>query len=308
MFRNESDNESIFPREDSPNPNLDFPEFPNSNSMNSENDEMSEKLENENDNSKEYTTAITKEKTNNNLGNKRKRYEEDKEIKDLNEIEKTPNEFEEKKNEDLIKNEPFLNIFEKKNEELNISPQEQENIYKKLLKKKKPEEKFICHRKVRFDITVKKVKKLFFHYILKISNEILEKKGILKKFRIPSHDFTKNVTIKSNKIILTIDIKSLFCSTFENKSQIGDVLKKKIEDNKSIFKNYSFLEKEYSHIFCSPLENFLNDYLHSHEFIEDVRNVNAKCKNNPIKLDRIIGEGENNLINYLKFNNKYGKK
>jgi beta-lactamase class D len=77
----------------------------------------------------------------------------------------------------LIKNEPFLNIFEKKkNEELNISPQEQENIYKKLLKKKKPEEKFICHRKVRFDITVKKVKKLFFHYILKISNEILEKK------------------------------------------------------------------------------------------------------------------------------------
>ena len=198
--------------------------------------------------------------------------------------------------------------MKKKNEELIISPQEQENIYKKLLKKKKPEEKFICHRKVRFDITVKKVKKLFFHYILKISNEILEKKGILKKFRIPSHDFTKNITIESNKFILTIDIKSLFCSTFKKKSQIGDVLKKKIEDNKSIFKNYSFLENEYSHIFCSPLENFLNDYLHSHEFIEDVRNVNAKCKNNPILLDRIIGEGENNLINYFKFNNRYGKK
>ena len=114
MSRNESDNESIFPREDSPNPNWDICEFPDSNSMNYENYEMSEKLENENDNSKEYTTAITKEKTNNNLGNKRKRYEEDKEIKDLNEIEKTPNEFEEKKNEDLIKNEPFLNIFEKK--------------------------------------------------------------------------------------------------------------------------------------------------------------------------------------------------
>ena len=196
----------------------------------------------------------------------------------------------------------------KKNEELKISQKEQENIYKKLLKKKKPEEKFICHQKVRFDITVKKVKKLFFHHILKISNEILEKKGILKKFRIPSHDFTKNVTIESNKLILTIDIKSLFCSTFKKKSQIGDVLKKKIEDNKSIFKNYSFFEKEYSHIFCSPLENFLNNYLHSQEFKEDVSNVNAKCKNNPILLDRIIGEGENYLINYFKFNNKYGKK
>ena len=139
-----------------------------------------------------------------------------------------------------------------------------------------------------------------------MSNNILKKKGILKKFRIPSHDFTKNVTIESNKFILTIDIKSLFCSTFKNNSPIGDVLKKKIEDNKSIFKNYSFLEKEY--IFCSPLENLLNDYLHSPEFIEDVRNINAKCKKNPILLDRIIGEGENDLINYFKFNNRYGKK
>ena len=321
MFRNESDNESIFPREDSPNPNWDICEFPDSNSMNYENDEMSEKLENENDNSKEYTTAITKEKTNNNLGNKRKRYEEDKEIKDLNEIKKIPNVFEEgKKNEDLNEEETIIKIFDdqrKKDEELSNSFQDEEDIFK-TIEKKKTQKKFISkmsdlisqknNQKVRFDGTVKKVKKLFFHHILKISNEILEKKGILKKFRIPSHDFTKNVTIESNKFILTIDIKSLFCSTFKNKSQIGDVLKKKIEDNKSIFKNYSFLEKEYSHIFCSPLENLLNDYLHSHEFIEDVRNVNAKCKKNPILLDRIIGEGENDLINYFKFNNRYGKK
>ncbi len=241
-----------------------------------------------------------------------------------------------KKNEDLNKNDSFLIIQEKKNEDLNISPQEQENIYKEkneepIISPQEPQEnknlnamneededgnkkkkftkpKFFCNQKVRFDITVKKVKKLFFHYILKISNEILEKKAILKKFRIPSHDFTKNVTIESNKLILTIDIKSLFCSTFENKCQIGDVLKKKIEDNKSIFENYSVLEKEYSHFFCSPLENFLNDYLHSQEFIEDVRNYNAKCKKNPILLDRIIGEGENNLINYFKSNNRYGKK
>jgi hypothetical protein len=326
MFTNESDNESIFPREereDSPNPYLDFFAFLDSNSMNSENDKMSQKSENENenDNSNDFTTAITKEKTNNNLGNKRKRYEEDKEIKDLNEIKKIPNIFEEgKKNEDLNEEETIFKIFDDqriKDEKLCESSQDEEDIFK-TIEKKKTQKKFISkmsdlisqknNQKVRFDGTVKKVKKLFFHHILKISNEILEKKGILKKFRIPSHDFTKNVTIESNKFILTIDIKSLFCSTFKNNSPIGDVLKKKIEDNKSIFKNYSFLEKEYSHIFCSPLENLLNDYLHSHEFIEDVRNVNAKCKKNPILLDRIIGEGENNLINYFKFNNRYGKK
>ena len=322
MSNNESDNDSIFPREDSPNPIFDFCEYPDS--MSYENEEMSKnsKIENNNDYiSKDKTTAITKEKTNNNLGNKRKRYEEDKEIKDLNDIEKISNVFEEgKKNEDLNEEETIIKIFDdqrKKDEELSNSFQDEEDIFK-TIEKKKTQKKFISkmsdlisqknNQKVRFDGTVKKVKKLFFHHILKISNEILEKKGILKKFRIPSHDFTKNVTIESNKFILTIDIKSLFCSTFKNKSPIGDVLKKKIEDNKSIFKNYSFLEKEYSHIFCSPLENLLNDYLHSHEFIEDVRNVNAKCKNNPILLDRIIGEGENDLINYFKFNNRYGKK
>ena len=324
MSNNESDNESIFPREEFPNPIFDFYEIQEPKSMNYENDEKSNNSEIENNNeyiSKDITTAITKEKTNNNLGNKRKRYEDDEEIEDLNEIKKKiPNEFEEgKKNEDLIKDETYNKTFEKKkNEELNISPQEQENIYKEPKKYTKPKEIFNCkksdpisqknNQKVRFDGTVKKVKKLFFHHILQISNEILKKKGIKKEFRIPSHDFTKNVTIESNKFILTIDIKSLFCSTFKNNSPIGDVLKKKNEDNKSIFKNYSFLEKEYSHIFCSPLENLLNDYLHSHEFIEDVKNVNAKCKNNPILLDRIIGEGENNLINYFKFNCRYGKK
>ncbi len=324
MSNNESDNESIFQREESPNPILDFYEIQETKSMNYENDEKSKNYEIENNNeyiSKDITTAITKEKTNNNLGNKRKRYEEDKEIKDLNEIKKIPNIFEEgKKNEDLNEEETIFKIFDDqriKDEKLCESSQDEEDIFK-TIEKKKTQKKFISkmsdlisqknNQKVRFDGTVKKVKKLFFHHILKISNEILEKKGILKKFRIPSHDFTKNVTIESNKFILTIDIKSLFCSTFKNNSPIGDVLKKKIEDNKSIFKNYSFLEKEYSHIFCSPLENLLNDYLHSHEFIEDVRNVNAKCKKNPILLDRIIGEGENNLINYFKFNNRYGKK
>ena len=324
MSNNESDNESIFQREESPNPILDFYEIQETKSMNYENDEKSKNSEIENNNeyiSKDITTAITKEKTNNNLGNKRKRYEEDKEIKDLNEIKKIPNIFEEgKKNEDLNEEETIFKIFDDqriKDEKLCESSQDEEDIFK-TIEKKKTQKKFISkmsdlisqknNQKVRFDGTVKKVKKLFFHHILKISNEILEKKGILKKFRIPSHDFTKNVTIESNKFILTIDIKSLFCSTFKNNSPIGDVLKKKIEDNKSIFKNYSFLEKEYSHIFYSPLENLLNDYLHSHEFIEDVRNVNAKCKKNPILLDRIIGEGENNLINYFKFNNRYGKK
>ena len=324
MSNNESDNESIFPREEFPNPIFDFYEIQEPKSMNYENDEKSNNSEIENNNeyiSKDITTAITKEKTNNNLGNKRKRYEEDKEIKDLNEIKKIPNIFEEgKKNEDLNEEETIFKIFDDqriKDEKLCESSQDEEDIFK-TIEKKKTQKKFISkmsdlisqknNQKVRFDGTVKKVKKLFFHHILKISNEILEKKGILKKFRIPSHDFTKNVTIESNKFILTIDIKSLFCSTFKNNSPIGDVLKKKIEDNKSIFKNYSFLEKEYYHIFCSPLENFLNDYLHSHEFIEDVRNVNAKYKKNPILLDRIIGEGENNFINYCKFNNRYGKK
>ncbi len=136
----------------------------------------------------------------------------------------------------------------------------------------------------------------------------MKKKGISKSFRIPSHDFIKNVTIQSNKFILTIDIKSLFCSTFEKNSPIGDVLKKKIQDNKFIFEKYSFLEKEYSHIFCTRLEFLLNDYLHSEEFIGDVKDLNSKCKKNPIKLERIIGEGDNNLINYIKFNNRYGKK
>ena len=324
MSNNEADNERRNQIEEFQNTFSDFLEY-DIKSMCNENDEVSKIFENENNNeynSKDMTTANTKEKTNNNLGNKIKLYDEDEEIKDENQIKKIQNEFnEEKKNKDLIKDESFGIFFVNKHENeesIIISFQEQENIYKEPKKYKKSKKKFISkmsdlisqknNQKVRFDGTVKKVKKLFFHHILKISNEILEKKGILKKFRIPSHDFTKNVTIESNKFILTIDIKSLFCSTFKNNSPIGDVLKKKIEDNKSIFKNYSFLEKEYYHIFCSPLENLLNDYLHSHEFIEDVRNVNAKCKKNPILLDRIIGEGENDLINYFKFNNRYGKK
>ena len=118
MFINESDNESLFPREESPNPIFDFYEIQEPKSMNYENDEKSKNSEIENNNeyiSKDITTAITKEKTNNNLGNKRKRYEEDKEIKDLNEIKKIPNIFEEgKKNEDLIKDETYNKTFEKK--------------------------------------------------------------------------------------------------------------------------------------------------------------------------------------------------
>ena len=80
--------------------------------MNYENDEKSNNFEIENNNdyiSKDKTTAITKEKTNNNLGNKRKRYEEDKEIKDLNDIKKISNVFEEgKKNEDLNEEETIF--------------------------------------------------------------------------------------------------------------------------------------------------------------------------------------------------------
>ena len=119
MSNNESDNESIFPREESPNPILDFYEIQETKSMNYENDEKSKNYEIENNNeyiSKDITTAITKEKTNNNLGNKRKRYEDDEEIEDLNEIKKKiPNEFEEgKKNEDLIKDETYNKTFKKK--------------------------------------------------------------------------------------------------------------------------------------------------------------------------------------------------
>ena len=331
MFNNESDNESIFPQKENSifsyskdensfhsleneNGNLNF-------SLDKEfNDESLKKLEQIQDITKDISTDITKPQKPKILGKKIKRYENDEEITDLKQISKfNSNQFDEKKkDEDMNKDIPFLIFFkeDKKNEEFLDTIQEEESIYIEKTSSTKKEKKFKvsdlnsqnCCKNVRFDGIVKKVKKLFFHHILKKSNEILQKNGISKQFRIPSHDFTKNVTIESNKFILTIDIKSLFCSTFKNNSPIGDVLKKKIEDNKSIFKNYSFLEKEYSHIFCSPLENFLNNYLHSQEFIEDVRNVNAKCKNNPILLDRIIGEGENNLINYFKFNNRYGKK
>ncbi len=244
MSNNESDNESIFQREKSPKSIFYFLENQFSISMNYENDEKSNisEIENNNEyNSKDYTTSYTKEKSNNILGNKTKRYDKDENINDANEIKKNSNEFnEEKKNEDLNKDDPFLIILDKNNNEKpNYSSQDEEDIYKKTNKTKKTEKKFICkksdsinqnnNQKVRFDGIVKKVKKLFFRYILKMLNEILEKKGILKKFRIPSHDFTKNVTIESNKFILTIDIKYLFCSTFDNKSQIGDALKKKLK-------------------------------------------------------------------------------
>ena len=118
MSNNESDNESIFQREESPNPILDFYEIQETKSMNYENDEKSKNSEIENNNeyiSKDITTAITKEKTNNNLGNKIKLYDEDEEIKDENQIKKIQNEFnEEKKNKDLIKDETYNKTFEKK--------------------------------------------------------------------------------------------------------------------------------------------------------------------------------------------------
>ena len=323
MYTNESDSESIFPRLESPHSiPLYEDESLELNSMNYENDEMIKKLEfgNQIDFSKDISTAITKQETKTFLGNKINPLVEDERIEYINEIKPNSNEFnEEKKNEDF--NHTILKIFDKKKEEESfITPKEEEDVFlKKKIPKKEKKEKILFYnksdlisqnndQKVRFDIIVKKVKKLFFHYIVKITNEILKKKGISKNFRIPSHDFIKNVTIQSNKFILTIDIKSLFCSTFKKNSQIGDVLKKKIQDNKFIFEKYSFLEKEYSHIFCTPLEFLLNDYLHSEEFIGDVKDLNSKCKKNPIKLERIIGEGDNNLINYFKFNNRYGKK
>ena len=181
----------------------------------------------------------------------------------------------------------------------------EENVKPKVFKPKVNE----CNCKIsRFDGTVKKVKKLFIHYVLKTANDILKKEGILKEFRIPSHDFTRKVTIESNKKILTIDVKTLFTSKFENDSQTGDILRKKIEDNLEIFKNHSLLEFKYSDFFFSPLENLLKKYLDSDEFLEDVKKQNEKCKKNPIQLNRIIGEGEFNFINYIKGNKRYGVK
>jgi len=191
-----------------------------------------------------------------------------------------------------------------------------DEIYKNTDKKEKNEKMTVfkpkvneCNCKIsRFDGTVKKVKKLFIHYVLKTANDILKKEGILKEFRIPSHDFTRKVTIESNKKILTIDVKTLFTSKFENDSQTGDILRKKIEDNLEIFKNHSLLEFKYSDFFFSPLENLLKKYLDSDEFLEDVKKQNEKCKKNPIQLNRIIGEGEFNFINYIKGNKRYGVK
>jgi hypothetical protein len=181
----------------------------------------------------------------------------------------------------------------------------EENVKPKVFKPKVNE----CNCKIsRFDGTVKKVKKLFIHYVLKTANDVLKKEGILKEFRIPSHDFTRKVTIESNKKILTIDVKTLFTSKFENDSQTGDILRKKIEDNLEIFKNHSLLEIQYSDFFFSPLENLLKKYLDSDEFLEDVKKQNEKCKKNPIQLNRIIGEGEFNFINYIKGNKRYGVK
>ena len=191
-----------------------------------------------------------------------------------------------------------------------------DEIYKNTDKKEKNEKMTVfkpkvneCNCKIsRFDGTVKKVKKLFIHYVLKTANDVLKKEGILKEFRIPSHDFTRKVTIESNKKILTIDVKTLFTSKFENDSQTGDILRKKIEDNLEIFKNHSLLEIQYSDFFFSPLENLLKKYLDSDEFLEDVKKQNEKCKKNPIQLNRIIGEGEFNFINYIKGNKRYGVK
>ena len=181
----------------------------------------------------------------------------------------------------------------------------EENVKPKVFKPKVNE----CNCKIsRFDGTVKKVKKLFIHYVLKTANDVLKKEGILEEFRIPSHDFTRKVTIESNKKILTIDVKTLFTSKFENDSQTGDILRKKIEDNLEIFKNHSLLEIQYSDFFFSPLENLLKKYLDSDEFLEDVKKQNEKCKKNPIQLNRIIGEGEFNFINYIKGNKRYGVK
>ena len=301
MFNNESDNESIFPQKE--NSIFSYSKDENSfHSMENENgnlnfsldkefnDESLKKLEQIQDISKDISTDITKTQKPKILGKKIKRYENDEEITDLKQISKfNSNQFDEKKkDEDMNKDIPFLIFFkeDKKNEEFSQN----------------------CCKNVRFDGIVKKVKKLFFHHILKKSNEILQKNGISKQFRIPSHDFTKNVTIESNKYLLTIDIKSLFCSTFEKKCHIGDVLKKKIEDNKSIFEKYFFLEIEYYFFFCIPLEKHLSDYLNSPEFKEDVETLNKKYKKNPIQLVRINGKGENNLINYFKLNQRYGKK
>ena len=103
-------------------------------------------------------------------------------------------------------------------------------------------------------------------------------------------------------------MKTLFTSKFENDSQTGDILRKKIEDNLEIFKNHSLLEIQYSDFFFSPLENLLKKYLDSDEFLEDVKKQNEKCKKNPIQLNRIIGEGEFNFINYIKGNKRYGVK
>ncbi len=211
-----------------------------------------------------------------------------------------------------------IKIFDSKIDEENkkvcreLTERIPDEIYKNTDKKEKNEKKPVfktevneCNcKKSRFDGTVKKVKKLFIHYVLKTANDILKKEGILKKFRIPSHDFTKKVDIESSKKILTIDVKTLFTSKFENDPKTHDILGKKIEDNSEIFKNHSLLE--YSDFFFSPLENLLKKYLYSDEFLEDVKKQNEKCKKNPIQLNRIIGEF--NFIDYIKGNKRYGGK
>ena len=257
--------------------------FEQDNIFDTENDEnsffpfLSDNIIESEENLSDYTTGITGQMFQESLKKKRNRdYEPDEDGSSLLNQEK----------DDEIK------IFDSKIDEkykkvckelIEIIPDE---IYKNTDKKEKNEKMTVfkpkvneCNCKIsRFDGTVKKVKKLFIHYVLKTANDILKKEGILKEFRIPSHDFTRKVTIESNKKILTIDVKTLFTSKFENDSQTGDILRKKIEDNLEIFKNHSLLEFKYSDFFFSPLENLLKKYLDSDEFLEDVKKQNEKCK------------------------------
>ena len=128
--------------------------------------------------SKDLSTGITNSEIKNYIGNKRYLdLEDDESINDLKKLKSI--------------------INKKKSEDLNISLKKQKGCNKKIIAKKKVEKKYIYkkldlisqknNQNVHFDGTMKKVQKMF-------SNEILEKKRILKKFKVPSDHFTKNVT------------------------------------------------------------------------------------------------------------------
>ena len=150
------------------------------------------------------------------------------------------------------------------------------------------------------DNLLKKIKTIFFKFMIVALNKRLKRKNIDKNFKRLEQAKISNVSIKNNKILLEMTLKKMIKEkpSFKDKS----LNKKKVEGNwKNNVEILDYLEnigdEYFNEIFNLSMEELFNDYLISKEFENSIVKLEEKYKYDYIQKYILTAD---HLVNYYK--------